>query len=318
MLSPEASGEAIVTAPQPLVFAHLSDPHLSDLAGIGFRSLLSKRILGYLSWRQRRRFEHLTLVLDALRVDLQTGHLDQILITGDLTHLGLPHEFRQVRQWLDFLNHPAVAVVPGNHDSYVPTPWAATYRLWQPYFGRDGDDHSLSHLDDVFPTLTVRGQVAFIGISTARPMAPFIAAGKVGSQQLAKLASLLQDCGEKGLFRVVFLHHPPLPGHEKWRKALWDGDAFLQVIESRGAELVLHGHSHKASCRHMTSAGRQIPVLGVSSASALGAHGHPSLYNRISVAEAHGGWLLDVESREYCDGGKGFAPCGNLSLNIPR
>lgn len=307
-----------MTAPQPLVFAHLSDPHLSDLAGIGFSSLLSKRILGYLSWRQRRRFEHLTRVLDTLRMDLQSGDLDQILITGDLTHLGLPHEFRQVRQWLDSLNHPAVAVVPGNHDSYVPTPWATTYRLWQPYFGRDGDDHSLSSLDEVFPTLTVRGQVAFIGISTARPMAPFIAAGKVGSQQLEKLAKLLKDCGEKDLFRVVFLHHPPLPGHEKWRKALWDGNAFLQVIESRGAELVLHGHSHKASVHQMTSAGREIPVIGVSSASALGGHGHPALYNHFCVGEGALGWQLDMESRLYGEGENQFSPSFSQSFHIAR
>ena len=55
------------------VLAHLSDLHLSSLEGVRARALLDKRILGYLSWRHRRRREHRTDVLDALRADLARG-----------------------------------------------------------------------------------------------------------------------------------------------------------------------------------------------------------------------------------------------------
>ena len=51
------------------VLAHLSDPHLSSLHGVRKRDLLSKRVLGYQSWRTRRRREHLSSVLSALLRD---------------------------------------------------------------------------------------------------------------------------------------------------------------------------------------------------------------------------------------------------------
>ena len=113
-------------------FAQISDPHLSSLEGVPARDLMSKRALGYLSWRLRRRFEHRTEVLAALERDLQQFALDQLLVTGDLTHLGLPREFRQALAWLRQLGEPQeVAVIPGNHDASVATPWRDTFALWR-------------------------------------------------------------------------------------------------------------------------------------------------------------------------------------------
>ena len=89
----------------PQCFAQLSDPHLSSLKGVRGRDLFSKRGLGYLSWRRKRRFEHRTEVLEALQRDLELSELDQLLVTGDLTHIGLPQEFEQARQWLQELGN---------------------------------------------------------------------------------------------------------------------------------------------------------------------------------------------------------------------
>ena len=72
--------------------AHLSDPHLTSLAAVRLRQIANKRILGYLSWRQRRRFVHRTDVLDAVVDDLKRQQPDHIAVTGDLTHIGLPAE----------------------------------------------------------------------------------------------------------------------------------------------------------------------------------------------------------------------------------
>jgi 3',5'-cyclic AMP phosphodiesterase CpdA len=55
----------------PQCFAQLSDPHLSSLKEVRGRDLFSKRGLGYLSWRRKRRFEHRTEVLEALQRDLE-------------------------------------------------------------------------------------------------------------------------------------------------------------------------------------------------------------------------------------------------------
>ena len=70
-------------------FAQISDPHLSSLEDVKPGQLLSKRLLGYLSWRRRRRFEHRREVLDALRSDLREHQLDQLLISGVPTSPGM-------------------------------------------------------------------------------------------------------------------------------------------------------------------------------------------------------------------------------------
>ena len=174
-----------------LEFAHLSDPHLSSLEHVRIQDLLNKRAFGYLSWKRHRRREHLIEVLAALVCDLELTRPDHIVVTGDLTHLGLPSEFIQVRQWLETVGTPEdVTVVPGNHDAYVNTPWGQTFALWAPYM--DSDASPSSHpstqgAQAAFPSLRVRGPVAFIGLSTARPSAPFLAIGSLGEKQLQHL-----------------------------------------------------------------------------------------------------------------------------------
>ena len=153
----------------PQRFAQLSDPHLSSLEQVRARDLFNKRALGYLSWRRKRRFEHRPEVLQALQRNLELPKLDQLLITGDLTHIGLPSEFRQASDWLQQLGDARqIALVPGNHDSCVRADWQQTYALWQDYMASDG---SAGQGDGAqpFPSLRVRGQLAFIGLSTACP-----------------------------------------------------------------------------------------------------------------------------------------------------
>jgi 3',5'-cyclic AMP phosphodiesterase CpdA len=89
-------------------FVHLSDLHLTSLAGVSARELFSKRFLGYLSWRRRRRLEHRRERLDALVADFAGGGAPEIVITGDLTHIGLEREFRAAADWLAALAPPVM------------------------------------------------------------------------------------------------------------------------------------------------------------------------------------------------------------------
>ena len=153
-------------------FAQVSDPHLSSLEQVQWPDLVNKRVLGYLSWRRRRRMEHRSEVLDALRADLEQTAPEHIAVTGDLTHIGLPDEFRQARGWLEGLGDAErVTVVPGNHDAYVATSWDDSYAQWREYL--ESDEPAAGHDGEgVFPSLRARGPVALIGLSTARPSAP--------------------------------------------------------------------------------------------------------------------------------------------------
>jgi 3',5'-cyclic AMP phosphodiesterase CpdA len=278
-------------------FIQLSDPHLSSLADVRLAELLNKRLLGYLSWRRKRRFEHRSEVLEALLEDLSGKSLSQVLVTGDLTHIGLPNEFLQVREWLQRLGAAeTVALVPGNHDSCVPTPWRDTYALWEAYMASDARAGRAAW----FPSLRIRGDVAFIGLSTACPTPPLMASGRVDDRQLAALPDVLEDTGGRKLFRVLYLHHSPVPGQEKWRKRLVNADAVAEVIKAHGAELVLHGHGHRTRRDTLESRCGDVPVIAVPSASALGLHGADiAAYNCYRVERSRQGWDLEIRTRRY-------------------
>jgi hypothetical protein len=138
-LTIDADEASVAPSDADFVLAHLSDLHLSSLVGVRPRELLDKRILGYLSWRHRRRREHRSDVLDALRADLHAKHLDHIAITGDLTHIGLPREFREAADWLA----SSAAAGRDRRSRAITTrtsrePWHDTFAQWSPYML--GDD----------------------------------------------------------------------------------------------------------------------------------------------------------------------------------
>jgi len=303
----------------PQRFAQLSDPHLSSLEQVRARDLFNKRALGYLSWRRKRRFEHRPEVLQALQRNLELPKLDQLLITGDLTHIGLPSEFREASDWLQQLGDARqIALVPGNHDSCVRADWQQTYALWQDYMASDGsagqDDG-----EQLFPSLRVRGQLAFIGLSTACPKPPLMATGTTDAEQLSRLPELLTRCAQQGLFRVLYLHHSPLPGVEKWRKRLTNASAVHDIIAQCGAELVLHGHGHRAQYHEMTTRDGMVPVIAVPSASALGLHGADTArYNRYSVERDNDGWQLGIDARCYDRESGEFTPGEQREVAIRR
>jgi 3',5'-cyclic AMP phosphodiesterase CpdA len=288
---------------ESFTLAHLSDPHLSTPSGMRVRDFLSKRILGYFSWRMHRRTEHRSEVLEALRRDLEELRPDHVTVTGDLTHIGLPDEYRQVRDWLHTLGVPAdVTVVPGNHDAYVRSPLAQSFDLWHEFMGSDPDASCRSEDfgGDAFPSLRVRGSVALIGVSTAQPSLPFLAIGRCGAEQLERLGPILAETRERGLCRILLIHHPTARGEASARKGLVDLDAFQAVTEKEGVELVLSGHTHRPLWGTVPSPGRAAPSLGVPSSSAMGTRGGwRSSYNLCTVTPASTGWQLVVTTRRF-------------------
>jgi 3',5'-cyclic AMP phosphodiesterase CpdA len=296
----DAGERDVASSADDFALAHLSDLHLSSLVGVSPRALLGKRILGYLSWRLRRRHEHRTDVLDVLRADLQAEHLDHIAITGDLTHLGLPQEFREAATWLARLGRPeGITVVPGNHDTYVPESWQETFAQWSPYL-RGDDAGTITDPDDTFPSLRIRRHVALIGLSTARPSAPFLATGRLGERQLRRLDHMLEQTAGAGLFRVVLLHHPPAADTVRWRKSLLDGAALRDVIARRGAELILHGHAHICAATYLDGAHGRNLAIGVPSASAIGDQvDRHATYHVYRIQRRADGWRLRVSVRGY-------------------
>ena len=297
--------------------AHLSDPHLSSLTGINLGDLLNKRITGYLSWRGHRREEHRPEVLQVLLQDLHQLQPDHIVITGDMTHLGLPEECREVNAWLPSVAVPErLTIIPGNHDTYIKAPWEETLGLWAPYMA---PDQAYSQPQAAFfPALRVRGPLALISVSSARPTPPFFATGRLGKAQLASLDELLLETGAQGLIRVLLIHHPPMRGVVGWRKRLTDGDAVCEVIRKRGVEIVLHGHAHRSAMNWIKTRYGSVPVIGVPSASGIGLKsGRRAQYHLCRIFDGPQGWMLDVTVRGYDTGSEKFVVQGTQQFRLP-
>jgi 3',5'-cyclic AMP phosphodiesterase CpdA len=318
----DADEHPVASSDAEFTLAHLSDLHLSSLEGVRPRALLDKRILGYISWRVRRRHEHRTDVLDALRSDLRAEHPDHIAVTGDLTHLGLPQEFREAATWLARLGSPdGITVVPGNHDAYVRESWQETFAQWSAYM-RGDDAEENAGFDAAFPSLRIRRHVALIGLSTAQPSAPFLATGRLGERQLQRLDRVLEQTSGRGLFRIVLLHHPPAAHTVRWRKSLLDGAALRDVLARRGAELLLHGHAHFSAATYLDAAHGGNLAIGVPSASAIGSRvDRHATYHVYRIARVDAGWRLRVSVRAFAlDRGRFVAEDGRrlrLALAAP-
>lgn len=299
------------------LFAHISDPHLSTLEGVRHRDLLNKRLLGYLSWKSHRREEHRADVLAALVRDLQRSQPQHTVITGDLTHLGLPAEFLEVARWLSSLGPPEqFTVIPGNHESYVSSPWEETFAHWLPYLAADTPAAAPASL---FPSLRIRDHLAFIGLSSARPSAPLLATGSLGKMQLQALSRILAKTGERRLFRVLLIHHPPLDETLGWRKRLTDSRALRHTLERHGVELVLHGHAHRATLGWIDTAVGRAPAIGVPSASAIGHKpGRRARYNLCRVRRTASAWKLGIEARAYAPELDSFVSAGTVLDSAPH
>lgn len=316
MLKPQNMNETFT-------LAHLSDFHLSSLNGVKVRQLLNKRIYGYLRWQLQRRGEHRQEVLEALLRDLHTTTPDHIVVTGDLTHLGLPNEFRKAKHMLDSLGSPSeVTVIPGNHDAYVSTDWHGTFGVLadymvsdEPYLRAAAGTNSRS----TFPSLRIRGIAALIGVSSARPSGTLFAVGTIGQEQLREIEKILLETGQQRLFRIVLIHHPPVSGTVSWRKRLTDGEAFRSILASRGVEIVLHGHAHCSSLNHLETTVGRAPAIGVPSASALGHKPkRRARYHIYSVKRNPYGWEMVVTVRCYSLPSKNFVEETETHLVLPR
>jgi 3',5'-cyclic AMP phosphodiesterase CpdA len=270
--------------------AHLSDwhiatqPRLADLAG--------KRGLGYVNWHRARNKIHRPDVLDATVHDLKSQPFDHIAVTGDLVNLSLNDEYKRARGWLETLGAPRdVTLVPGNHDVYVGGVVPSPAAYWADYMrGDDGVDR--------FPFLRRRGDVALIALSTAVPTAPFLATGRLGKRQLARLIEVLE--ATRGMFRVVLIHHPPATPRQRYLRRLIDAADLRGVLAEKGAELLLHGHDHRRSVIWLDGPGAKIPAVGVPSASARAPHSDENAagYNLFQIDGATGRCEMIARERE--------------------
>ena len=300
--------------------AHTSDWHATTLEGASARELANKRFFGWLSWKRRRRKRHRPEVLERLLADLRAQQPDHVVVTGDLTNVALEQEFEEATRSLHALGDARfVSLVPGNHDAYVGLPAQRSWDRWAPYL-RDDDAESAAPAPafDDFPTLRVRKEVAIVGVCSALPTPLFMAGGEVGQAQLERLEARLRQLRERGLFRVVALHHPPTNVEMPRRRRLRDWRALQSVLVRAGAELIVHGHRHRTWLGSVPGPDGDIRVAGVRSASDVGIRedkrAQYHLYHIEPDPGARGGYRVTVELRGYDRAADCFASEGERAF----
>ncbi|MCF6198568.1 MAG: metallophosphoesterase [Hyphomicrobiaceae bacterium] len=280
--------------------AHMSDLHIGPLPAPRRLELVNKRLFGYINWHKSRKGIHCRPTLDRLALDLQQENPDHIAITGDLVNLGMNEEYIQAQKWLEKLGSgDLVSVVPGNHDVYVPLLKKRGIGHWNAFMTNDGaKSHIHKSTRTGFPYVRRRGDVAIIGLSSAIPTMPLVAAGRLGANQRKKLLDILLALGEEKLFRVVLIHHPPMSLAGNWVRGLRDAQELRRVFLQAGAELILHGHDHTHKIRAMKGPAGRIPVVGIPSAS-VSNHPHKPLarYNLYHIERRPEGWNCQMTGR---------------------
>jgi 3',5'-cyclic AMP phosphodiesterase CpdA len=224
---------------------------------------------------------HTRAILDRVTTAARRESADVYAVTGDLVHIGLPGEITDALEWLEQLGAAdSVVLVPGNHDCYRPNALPHIEAEWQPYLR--GSDRSSRG----FPSVSTSGDVTVIGLSSACPTAAFSARGMVGETQLARLDEVLTTHGDN--FKCMLIHHPPLRGQIRARKALADAGQLQAIIKRHGIELVLHGHLHYNA---ETLFNGRTRIIGTASASNNARHRRAS-YRVFDVSKSNRRWRV--------------------------
>lgn len=255
--------------------AHLSDLHVLALDGITPAQLLTKRLTGYANLKLKRSHKHRPGHLSLVARAVKDYSIDHVVITGDLTNLALEDEFDAVRALLadDLALAPEqVSVVPGNHDLY--TRGAERSQRFTRYFA----EFVASDLPELaadlrlgpFPYVRLRGPAAIIGLSSAVPRLPLVAAGELGRAQLTALARILEHPEVRRRTPVILVHHPthqPPSRAKALMEGLRDADALVRVLGPVPRGLVLHGHLHRRIRQPLATSRGVLDVVGATSAS---------------------------------------------------
>ena len=115
--------------------------------------------------------------------------------------------------------------------------------------------------------------------------------GEFSGKQARRLARMLEETGEQGLYRVVMIHHPPLRGAASPYKRLYGIGRFQKTVLKAGAELVLHGHTHLPTLGYIRGEGRAIPVAGVpAGGQGVGGHKPAGGYTLFDIEGEPGNW----------------------------
>lgn len=232
---------------------HISDVHVQvDYRRLPWRRFGWRRVVAQLelaAMGRARLYEGSLSTLRQLVRDALALGADHVVLTGDLTALALGEEFEGAKDALGpLLDDPMrFTVIPGNHDRY--TAHSVRDRRFESHFGRLlHSDLPGSAVVDLYPFVRFLGDhLAVVGLDSTRlAPVPGLSFGRVGREQLAALARVLDAPALAGRAVCVLVHHAPLHRDgrpDRLSHGLLDGGALLGLLAGRPGTLH-HGHVH--------------------------------------------------------------------------
>ena len=251
---------------------HLSDPH--------FGTVDDRLVQPFLDLAQR------------LKPDL-------CVISGDMTQRARADQFRAARNFLARLPGP-VLIVPGNHDMPLEN---LVVRLLAPFSGYRRAFGATLEPQVRLPDAVVQG------VNTANPLV-----WKAGRLRRSSVTLLRQTFGAapKGHWRVVVMHHAPVPAADGTPADIADPVETLAALADAGADVVLSGHTHMPHTGFAeTAAGVLFLQVGTALSTRLKTGTNDLALVTLGAAE------VTVESWASPPGAAGFSPGPVISYARP-
>ena len=239
----------------------LSDIHVWEPSGLHPFDLIGKRGAGFANYRLRRRGEYSIAVLRAAIAKAVETQPDVVLVSGDLSNLGLRSELEQARRELQPVIDAGLrlAIIPGNHDAYLKSSLAGQFEEVL-RDGQQADDREASP----YPFLMRLPSADLLCLTSAIATAPLMAYGRVGAAQFARAEAIMAR-REKARPLALTVHHPvtPTPGkRNEYHRELRDAAQLRAFASRHGAVLLAHGHNHLS---HVVRLAGGCVVSGISS-----------------------------------------------------
>jgi 3',5'-cyclic-AMP phosphodiesterase len=225
--------------------AHLSDVHILDPRPAP--STRERTVLRLLSFARVLDPTARVLKLRLALAAAMRGGADHVVISGDLTEVGAPAEFRVFADVLEAsaIDPENITLVPGNHDLYTsPDAWRRALdgplRRWA------------AGAAEVAGKIVERRGVFFLPLDVTRFQSFARSGGELTAAAASALERRLDDPALSQSLVVLVQHHSPFDeGTPAWH--WWDGllgqARLIGLLATRPNVRLLHGHNHRASNR---------------------------------------------------------------------
>lgn len=216
-------------------------------------------------------------VLETLRRFFDTAHVDEVIVTGDLTQSGRRSEFAEAAAFFDTLDQ-RTTIIPGNHDAPVYNLWQRFVSPWKRFS---------KALDRDPEPVTEDERFVFVGLNSATRIRFSLdwSTGRLSSRQITRALEEFR-LGTDHRLQILGAHHPFFPEPEAGsagRAVIPRAPAILDKLVDAGLDVLMTGHVHQGRVRSVEVGDRKIILSQAGTASSTRTRGETPSFNLLKV-----------------------------------